>query len=337
MISTDKELTRADIQALASRDAVVSFFAGLGYSTDARVTQTCVAMGITAESLQRQIKHIERVAIKEGGAEPLDIYLIELASVTMLATQGLARALRNRAGNYLLVLTDDYERIDFVLLERSLPTAPTAPLATKQVVVRPRILTIDRRNPTQVQLRVLRRFSCTEIDSDAQYEKLLSAYSVAEWSEPLFNNRALFSDYYLNERLPERPEWRERCDGVYQDFKQLVTSVRQRLSSDDGRNTRETIIQPALSALGFNTSTDGSHNCYRLSLNGTSAIPVALCLAYTWNRNLDGYDETRDTETPDENPGARVVSLLESGEAPWVVVTNGNLLSKSPLPRHQLL
>jgi len=52
------------------------------------MTQTCAAMGITAESLQRQIKHIERVGIKEGGAEPLDIYLIELTSVTMLATQG---------------------------------------------------------------------------------------------------------------------------------------------------------------------------------------------------------------------------------------------------------
>lgn len=315
-----------DIQALADRDAIVSFFAGLGYRTDARVTQTCAAMGITAESLQRQIRHIERIGGKQGGAEPLDIYLVELASVTMLATHGIARSLRNRAGNYLLVLTDDYDRLDFVLLERSLPTTSTATMATKQVIVRPRILTVDRRSPTQVQLRVLRRFSCTESDSDAQYEKLLSAYSVAEWAEPLFNNRALFSDYYLNERLPERPEWRERCGGVYQSFKQLVTNIRQRLSSEDGNNTTETVTQPALSILGFkNTPTDGSHNCYRLSLNGTSAQPVALCLAYAWNRNLDGYDETRDTETPDENPGARVVSLLESGEAPWVIVTNGKL------------
>jgi len=326
MIGTDKELSRADVQELASRDALVSFFAGLGYSTDARITQTCAAMGITAESLQKQIRHIEHVAIKEGGAEPLDIYLIELTSVTMLATQGLARALRNRAGNYLLVLTDDYERLDFVLLERFLPGASIAPMATKQVTVRPRILTIDRRNPTLVQLRVLRRFSCTEIDSDAQYEKLLSAYSVAEWSEPLFNNRALFSDYYLNERLPERLEWQERCNGVYQSFKRLVTNIRQRISSDDGKITRETVVEPALSILGFkNTSSDGSGNCYHLTLNETSAEPVALCLAYTWNRNLDGYDESRDTVTPDENPGARVVSLLESGEAPWVIVTNGKL------------
>lgn len=326
MNGTDKELTRADIQALANRDAIVSFFAKLGYRTDIRMTQTCAAMGITAESLQRQIKHIERVVLKEGGAEPLDIYVIELTSVTMIATQGLARALRNRVGNYFLVLTDDYERIDFVLLERSLPTASSAPLSTKQVVVRPRILTVARRSPTQVQLRVLRRFSCTEIDSDAQYEKLLSAYSVAEWSEPLFNNRALFSDYYLNERLPERPEWRERSEPAYQSLRQLITNIRQRLSSEDRESTRELLVEPALSTLGFKAiSTENSRHCYRLSSNTNSDTPVALCLAYTWNRNLDGWDETRDTETPDENPGAKVVNLLESGEAPWAIVTNGKL------------
>ena len=69
--------------------------------------------------------------------------------------------------------------------------------------------------------------------------------------------------------------------------------------------------------------------------------PVAFCLAYSWNRYLDGRDETRDVETPDENPGARVVTVLESGEAPWVIVTNGKLWrlysAKDPLPVHQLL
>ena len=65
-------------------------------------------------------------------------YLVELTSVTMAATQGLARALRNRAGNYLLVLTDDYERLDFVLLQRSLPGTPTSSDdVSRQVSVRP--------------------------------------------------------------------------------------------------------------------------------------------------------------------------------------------------------
>ncbi len=40
---------------------------------------------------------------------------------------------------------------------------------------------------------------------------------------------------------------------------------------------------------------------------------------------MDGKDDRRDSETAEENPGAVVVSLLEKGESPWVVVTNGRL------------
>ena len=120
-MTDDRNISVADVQALATRDGVAAFFASLGYRTDSRQPQSVSAMGITAGSLLRQIKHIERIAVHDDGAEPMDSYLIELTSVTIAATQGLARALRNRAGNYLLVLTDDYERLDFVLLQRSLP------------------------------------------------------------------------------------------------------------------------------------------------------------------------------------------------------------------------
>jgi len=330
VMNNDKDLSASDIQVLSSRDGVVSFFASLGYNTDTRLPQTPAAMGITAESLQRQIKHIERVAVQDDGAEPLDVYLIELASVTVAATQGLARALRNRAGNYLLTLTDDYERLDFVLLERSLPTSPATPMATRHVSVRPRILTVNRRNPSSVQLRVLRRFTYTEADSDGQYDKLLSAYAVADWSEPLFNNRALFSDYYLNERLPERPEWQERPETAYHKLRELLSSARQRLAGERSEITRRNLLEPSFEALGFRALPatavdDTTQPHYRMYTAEDSDNPLAVCLAYTWNRNLDGRDETRDSETADENPGARVVSLLDSGESQWAIVTNGKL------------
>ena len=326
-MTDDRNISVADVQALATRDGVAAFFAALGYRTDSRQPQSVSAMGITAGSLSRQIKYIERIAVHDDGAEPMDSYLIELTSVTIAATQGLARALRNRTGNYLLVLTDDYERLDFVLLQRSLPSTPASPMAAHQVSVRPRILTVNRRNPSQVQLRVLRRFTYTEPDADAQYDKLLSAYAVAEWSESMFNNRALFSDYYLNERLPELVEWRERPEEAYHSLRELLPRLRREINTTGDSATAQYTVESALEALGFKPvrAGGGDEPGYRLYAPDNPEKPVAVCLAYSWNRYLDGRDETRDLQTPDENPGARVVTVLQSGEAPWAIVTNGKL------------
>lgn len=322
---SDQDLTAPDIQQLASADALAAFFAGLGYDTSARLPQTAPAMGITAESLRRKVRRIERLADLEHGA--LQVYLVELDSVTLAAVQGLARVLRNRAGEYLLVLTSDYEQLDFVLLERELPTTPATALSTPRVTVRPRVLTVSRRNPGKVALRVLRRFTNTEADADAQYDKLRSAFAVADWSEPNFNNRALFADYFLNVRLRELPEWQEDPKPALLCLRELYRSARDRLAGADDAVARGELIQPTLEALGFAWSTGkGGSDAPDYTLTSASNGPLKLaCLAYGWDRYLDGKDELRDKRSADDNPGARVVSVLQAGAAPWAVVTNGKL------------
>src|SRR6266851_650698 len=218
VISGDRALATSDVQTLANPDGVVGFFALLGYDTSARLIQTPSALAISADAA-RKIRRIERIADQEAGA--LQVYLVELDSVTVQARQALARALRDRTPNFLLVLTDDYDRLDFVLLEREVPLANSIAFAQPRVTIRPRVLTVERRKPSRVAMRALRRFSYTEADADAQFDKLRSAYGVAEWSEPHFNNRALFSDYYLNIRLPETPAWAEDPKPAYQSFTQL--------------------------------------------------------------------------------------------------------------------
>jgi len=201
--------------------------------------------------------------------------------------------------------------------------------------VRPRVLTIDRLKPGDVELRVLRRFSYTESDSLAQYDKLLSAYDVAEWSEPFFNNRALFSDYYLMQHLPESLEWKAPAEAaamtrVYRTLRDLYADVRETFANQPGTIVRANLLVPTLQALGFTVEPtradlhDTIEPDYRLSAISTTG-PIALCLAYPWSRNLDGKDDQRDSETPDENPGAVVVSLLDRGDADWAIVTNGKL------------
>lgn len=331
----DLELGPHDVQALNSADAVAAFFAGLGYDTGPRTQQTPGNLGITAEGTARPIKMIELVADQEG---LFQVYLFELVSVTVAHTRALARAFRNRAGNYLLVLTSDYERLDFVLLEKYLPIGGNGSgLGQKQVGIRPRLLTVERRKPSRMHLRVLRRFTWTESDPFAQYDKLLSAYAVADWSEEFFNNRALFSDYYLVERLPTFAAWAEDPKASYLRLRELYEGAATRFAGKEEHVLRKALLEPALQVLGFDAKAtkksggSGAEPDYRLysppqASGQTEGVPLrALCLAYPWGRSLDGKDDRRDNESPEENPSAVVVSLLEKGEAPWVIVTNGRL------------
>jgi hypothetical protein len=323
----DRDIRREDIQSLSNADHVVALFATLGYNTDTRLTQTPANLGVTTESLSRQINRLERIADHEG---LLQVYLAELSSVTVAATRGIASALRNRAGNYLLVLTHDYERIDFVLVEKTAPVPEAGQtIGQKQVSVRARPLTVERRNPDRVALRVLRRLSYTEPDPIAQYEKLKSAFDIADWSAEHFNNRALFADYYLRERLPECAEWREDPKPVFRELRSLYERAAARWSDKREGELRRGLLEPTLRALGFTfekvkgSGDDRPEPDYLLRAESGGGSPLAVCLTYRWNRFLDGKDEGRDSETPEENPGAAVVSLLERGDAPFAIVTNG--------------
>jgi len=180
MLSNDYDIKKLDIQELSNADAVISLFTALGYSTDQRIKLTPEAMGFSGP-LAREVVRIERIADQEQGG--LQIYLVELKHVTVVLTQALTRAFKDRGGLFLLVLTTPtYEQLDFVLLQPIKPEKKEAAsgINKPQAIVRPRVLSVERRNPDRVSLRVLRRFSFTEIDVDYQWEKLLSAYSVAE-------------------------------------------------------------------------------------------------------------------------------------------------------------
>lgn len=321
-LTLDCEVSAREVQGLSNADAVAAFFARLGYDTDKRTIQTTGNLGITAEGSARPIRKIHQIADQ-----------VELTSVTVAHTRALARSFRSLGGNYLLVLTSDFERLDFVLLERYVPTQTngTSNIAQKQAGIRPRTLTVERRNPSRVQLRVLRRLTWTESDPFAQYEKLLSAYSVADWSEELFNNRALFSDYYLTSRVTERPEWREDSKPAYLSLRHLYQGAAQQFAGKEEVIIRRDLLEPVFKALAFEAlpgKKAGSSEVqpdYRLYSPGSTEQALAVCLAYPWGRSLDGKDYERDKESPDENPGAIVVSLLEHDEAPWALITNGKV------------
>ena len=52
----DFDLQNDHLLALSSRDQIAGLFARLGYNTNARLTQTAEAMGLTSSTIQREIK-----------------------------------------------------------------------------------------------------------------------------------------------------------------------------------------------------------------------------------------------------------------------------------------
>ena len=298
------------------------------YNTNGRTIQTPGNLGITAESLVRRIRKVELIADDDGFFQ---VYLFQLPTLTLADARALAAAFRNRAGNFLLVLTANFDRLDFVLVEKYLPSGEDGRgIALTQIKVRPRTLSVERRKPEPAQLRVLRRFTWTASDPLAQYEKLLAAYAVAYWSEEHFDNRALFSDYFLKQRLPNSedfPEWREDPKPAYKRLREIYPAAQAGRGAATRESLRAVLLEPVLNELGFQleagrASADPAEPDYRLTSGGQT---LALCLAYPWDRFLDGKDNRRDSETANHNPGQRVVSLLERAEAPWVVMTNGRL------------
>ena len=113
MLRDDVILQLHDIQQLSSADQVAAFFGRLGYDLDTRLPLTTEALSITGAELQRQIVRIEQIANHD---DDLYVYLFEMKSVRAADRLALARALRHASGDFLLVITSDYQPLDFLLL-----------------------------------------------------------------------------------------------------------------------------------------------------------------------------------------------------------------------------
>ncbi len=331
---TDIDLSTKDLQGLGNADAIAALFTRLGYNTNERVKQTAEALRIAGE-LKDRVQKIERISSDEN---LLQVYLFELKTVTVANTKDLSRVFRDFAVPYvvLVLTTPDYDRVDFVIPQKDAPKDGKRKIGSSQTAqVRPRTLTIERRGADRealtVPLRVLRRFTYTEGDAFAQYDKLLAAYTIADWSEPEFNNRALFADHFLRSRLPEFPEWKDDPKPAYKVLLDLYLGARAKFAGQKEEKIRRELLEPALKALGFaaqagkKAGSDEHKADYLLHGDTAKGEAFAFCLAYPWDRFLDGKDYGRDDESPEENPGQLVVSLLEHDVAPWAIVTNGRI------------
>lgn len=321
-LTADIDLTSQDIAGLASPDAVAGFLARLGYPTDRREELNAAAFGLPPETADA-IRKMELLA--EDDERFFRVIFVQLRSITAKARNELARNLGGRNADHLLILTKDFDVLEFVLIDKE-TRQRHAPGGGPSVRVIPRVVTVMRKASTHLDRRVLRRLTWTGKDGLDQFDKLRSVFEAAHYSGQYFQNRALFADHYLETRLREDAAWRDDPSTTFAAVRDLLSNARGRWGGKPEEAVRGELFEPLWKLLGFKAKVAKAANKDHLTpdyeLHGADDKSLTVAFCYRWDRWLDGPD-LNDPETPEENPGAAVVSALADGRARWIIVTNG--------------
>jgi hypothetical protein len=321
-LTADIDLTTKEIAGLASLDAVAAFLARLGYPTDRREELTAAAFGLPPETADA-IRKIE--LLTEDAERFFRVIFVQLRSVTAKARNELARNLGSRNADHLLILTKDFEVLELVLIDKE-TRQRHAPGGGPSVRVIPRVVTVMRKASTHLDRRILRRMTWTGKDGLDQFDKLRSIFEAAHYSGQYFQNRALFADHYLETRLREDAAWRDDPSTAFAAVRDLLSNARGHWSGEPEQTVRSELFEPLWKLLGFKAKVAKASNKDHLTpdyeLHGADGTLLTVAFCYRWDRWLDGPD-LNDPDTPEENPGAAVVSALAEGKARWIIVTNG--------------
>lgn len=319
--ATDLDLTSKDIFDLASPDAITSYLTKLGYSTDARTALTTEAVGLSGESASG-VKKIELLA--EDAEQFLRVVFAQPKSLTAKVRNDLVRVLGRGTADHLLILASDFDALEFVYLDKR-RQEHRGPGGVERIQVVPRTISVNRRSPTPTDLRILRRFTWTCRDGLEQFDKLRSVFEAAACTNEFFQNRALFSDHYLLDRLREDAAWRDNPSATFAFIRDSLKGAAGKWGGKDKDVLRKGLYEPVFQRLGFQpvvnrpSRTDQTQPDYLLKRDGQT---LSAAFVYPWGRWLDGPD-LNDHDTPEENPGACVVTTLDEGLADWIIVTNG--------------
>lgn len=321
MPTVDIDLSITDVSRLADGDSAAGFLTRLGYPTDRRTELSASAFGLSPDTADA-IRKMELLAEDPEGF--LRVILVQLRSVTAKARNELARNLGGRTGDHLLILTKDFDVLEFVLIDKE-TRRRHGPGGGPGVRVIPRVITVMRKASTHPDRRILRRLTWTGKDGLDQFDKLRSVFEAAHYSGQYFQNRALFADHYLETRLRENSAWSDNPAAAFAAVRALMNGARGRWGGKPEQAVRDELFEPVWKQLGFKAkvakTAKQDHPAPDYELHGSNGtLTVAFC--YRWDRWLDGPD-LNDPDTPEENPGAAVVSTLAEGKARWVIVTNG--------------
>ncbi|RLC65941.1 MAG: restriction endonuclease, partial [Chloroflexi bacterium] len=160
-------------------------------------------------------------------------------------------------------------------------------------------------------------------------------------------SKTLFSNHYLENRLPDHPEWDEDAVPVFEAVRELWQHDHQHGDSWNESQTEQEFIQPALELLGWAyVAQPQAHQAGRVRRPDYALFPdqvakddamphqgddaafyaqvPTIAEAKYWGRPLSQKDaggrEKWDAQT---NPSHQMVSYLVGTHVPWGVLTNG--------------
>ncbi|MDQ3637148.1 MAG: hypothetical protein M3426_04025, partial [Actinomycetota bacterium] len=178
-----------------------------------------------------------------------------------------------------------------------------------------------------------------DADGALASERILDLLRLEE-KPKAYNNRGLFSDDYLEHRIPEGQEWSEDVSGTLAAFRELYEAKKDSLDGLDEANTEMEFLEPALKLLGFHPikqakTKAGSKPDYALfgsakekgaasklqkDSPGFYARTLAVVEGKYWGRNLDVYtkkEDKRETDKQTSSPEMQVVRYLRETEISW--------------------
>lgn len=160
-------------------------------------------------------------------------------------------------------------------------------------------------------------------------------------------NRSLFSDYYLSERLGDYEKWDDDLSEPFQKTLELYEQKKAALADMNESQTEQEFIQPVLSdVLGF--AFDVQHSVKRQGRVNISDYNffadekakqkaqehrndpkyyndvLALGDAKYWGRSLDGKGVTEKDRNSNANPSFQIVNYLTFTGLNWGILTNGS-------------
>ncbi len=163
------------------------------------------------------------------------------------------------------------------------------------------------------------------------------------------NNQQLFSDHYLNEVLPNRPEWRLQLDDARRAQQEIARLFAAYAPSANEAQTEQDLVRPVLKALGHDFEVQPSlktpqstqkpdyifyRNRETLNANKNrtldDALPdqggFAVGDAKHWDRSLDTTLLRRGADPfSNKNPSYQIAFYIQHSGVDWGILTNGRL------------